>query len=202
MRLRPFFTVLAVASSLGLAVSCSSDSPTTPPPAAAPTQPGGANRTLLDSAITILALQRTTPLATDEVVQKRIGIFGGTLVLPNAGLTIVVPALAVTSPVTITAKALAGSNVAYEFEPHGLQFLALVVMTQDLSITEARTGGTIDPLLLYLGYFPNSSNITSVTELLSLQVNLPLQISTGLIWHFSGYALGTGRADENPGDGQ
>ena len=201
MRLRSLFTVLAVASSLGLAVSCSNDSPTTPP-AATPTQANGANKTLLDNPITITVLQRTSPLATNEVAQKRIGILGGTLVLPNSGLTVVVPALAVTSPVTITVTALAGSNVAYEFEPHGLRFLAPVVMTQDLSKTEARTGGTIDPLLLYLGYFPNSSDITSVTELLSLQLNLPLQTSTALIWHFSGYAVSTGRADENPGDGQ
>lgn len=202
MRLRSLFTVLAVASSLGLAVNCSNDSPTTPT-AATPTQHGGANTTLLDAPITIIPLQRTAPLATDEVVQKRIGVLGGTLVLPNSGLTVVVPALAVTSPVTITARAFAGSNVAYEFEPHGLQFLAPVVMTQDLSKTQARSGGTIDPLLLYLGYFPNSSNITSVTELLSLQLNLPLQSSTGLIWHFSGYVLSTGRADESaPGEGQ
>src|SRR5262245_39080654 len=195
MRLRPLFTVLAVASSLGLAVSCSNDSPTTPP-AATPRQVGGANRTLLGSPITIIPLHRTTPLATNEVVSKRIGLLGGTLVLPNAGLTIVVPALAVTSPVTITATALAGSNVAYEMQPHGLKFLAPVVATQDLSITEARTGGTINPLLLYLGYFPNSANITSITELLSLQLNLPLQTSTGLIWHFSGYIWATGRAEE------
>ena len=202
MRLRSLFTVFAVASSLGLAVSCSNDSPTTPP-ATSPTHAGGANTTILDNPITIIPLQRTSPLATNEVVQKRIGIFGGMLVLPNSGLTVVVPALAVTSPVTITVTALAGSNVAYEFEPHGLQFLAPVVMTQDLSGTEARSGGTIDPLLLNLGYFPNSSNITSVTELLSLQLNLPLQTATGLIWHFSGYVLATGRADENPpGDGQ
>jgi len=193
MRLRPLFAVLVVASSLGLAVSCSSDSPTTPP-AATPTQRDHANTTLLSNPITIIPLQRTSPLATDEVAQKRIGLLGGTLVLPNAGLTIVVPPLALTSPVTITARALAGSNVAYEFEPHGLQFLAPVVTTQDLSNTEARTGGTIDPLLLYLGYFPNSSNITSVTELLSVQINLPLQTSTALIWHFSGYAYSTGRA--------
>ena len=197
MRLRPLFAVLAVASSLGLAVSCSSDSPTTPP-AAAPTRGERAKTTLLASPIAIIPLQRTSPLATNEVAQGRIGIFGGTLVLPNAGLTIVVPPFALSSPVTITATALAGSNVAYEFEPHGLQFLAPVAMTQDLSVTEARAGGTIDPLLLFLGYFPNSSNITSVTELLSLQLNLPLQTSTGLIWHFSGYVLSSGRDDESP----
>jgi hypothetical protein len=202
MRFRPLFTVLAVASSLGLGVSCSSDSPTVPPAASAP-RGVGANPTLLDAPITIIPLQRTAPLAADEVTSARIGLLGGTLVLPNAGLVLVVPAFAVTSPVTITATALAGSNVAYELQPHGLNFLAPVVMTQDLSKTEARRGGTIDPLLLSLGYFPNSSNITSVTELLSLQVNLPLQTSTGLIWHFSGYALSSGRADESPsGEGQ
>jgi len=112
MRLRPLFTVLAVASSLGLAVSCSSDSPTTPP-ATRPTQRGAANSTLLSSPITVIPLQRTSPLATNEVASKRIGLLGGTLVLPNAGLTIVVPPFALTSSVTITATALAGSNVAY-----------------------------------------------------------------------------------------
>jgi hypothetical protein len=196
MRLRPLLTVLAVASSLGLAVSCSNDSPTTPAAPPAHTQGEGANSTLLGTPITIVPLQRTTPLATNEVASKRIGLLGGTLVLPNSGLTVVVPPLAVTSPVTITVTGLAGSNVAYEMEPHGLHFLAPVVATQDLSKTEARTGGTIDPLLLYLGYFPNSLNITSVTELLSLQINLPLQTSVGLISHFSGYVWATGRAEE------
>jgi len=196
MRLRPLLRVLAVASSLGLAVSCSNDGPATP--AAPPTQKqgNGANTTLLGSPITIIPLHRTTPLATNEVASKRIGLLGGTLVLPNSGLTVVVPPLAVTSPVTITVTGLAGSNVAYEMAPHGLTFLAPLVTTQDLSNTEARTGGTIDPLLLYLGYFPNSSNITSVTELLSVQINLPLQTSTALIWHFSGYAYSSGRAEE------
>jgi len=105
--------------------------------------------------------------------------------------------LAVDSHLTIAVTGLAVSNVGYEMAPHGLTFLTPVVATQDLSNTEARIGGTIDPLLLYLGYFPNSSNITSVTELLSLQINLPLQTAVGLLPHFSGYVFSSGR-EVNP----
>ena len=150
---------------------------------------------LLTHAITVSPLLRLTPLTSPQTVSKRIGSLGGTLSLPGAGLTVVVPPLAVLTPVTITVTALAGSDVAYEFSPHGLQFLTPVVATQDLSGTEARTGGTIDPLLLFVGYFPDSNNITNVTEILNLQINLLQQTSTALLPHFSGYMWGCGETD-------
>jgi hypothetical protein len=152
---------------------------------------------VLQNPITIVALQRTSPLAAPESASARIGMLGGQLSLPGAGLTVVVPPLALVTPVTITVTALAGSNVAYEFSPHGLQFVTPVVATQDLSVTQARAGGSIDPLLLFVGYFPSSSNPTSVTELLSLQINLLQQTSTVLLPHFSGYIWSSGRTSDD-----
>lgn len=177
-----------------LAVSCSSE-PTGPSHDIA--SPNDARR--LETPITVVPLHRTSPLPTPESASAHIGIFGGRLSLPNAGLTVVVPPLAVVTPVTITATALAGSDVAYEFSPHGLSFLTPLVATQDLRNTEAQSGGSIDPLLLYVGYFPDSANLTSVAELLDVQVNLLSQTSTALLWHFSGYMWSSGLATDDGG---
>jgi hypothetical protein len=146
----------------------------------------------------VIPLQRTSSLATQSK-SATIGILGGTIVIPSAGFSLVVPPLAVTSPVTITVTAVAGSNVAYTFEPHGLQFLLPAIATQSLVATDAGWGGSVNPLSLFVGYFPNLTNLTSVTELLNLQLNLPLQTSTALLTHFSGYVWSSGRAGESEG---
>jgi hypothetical protein len=177
-----------------LAISCSSE-PTGP--SREITSPNDARR--LETPITVVPLHRTSPLPTPESASARIGILGGQLSLPNAGLTVVVPPLAVVTPVTIAATALAGSDVAYEFSPHGLLFLTPLVATQDLRNTEAQSGGLIDPLLLSVGYFPDAGNITSVTELLDVQVNLLSQTSTALLSHFSGYMWSSGVEGDDGG---
>ncbi|MGH9886116.1 MAG: hypothetical protein ACREBE_11340 [bacterium] len=173
-------------------------------PQARDTRPsfGADKNILLSSPITIIPLQRTSPLAANEQRTATIGILGGAITLPSSGLRIVVPPFALTSPTTITATGLAGSAVAYELEPHGMSFLVPLVAIQDLRGTQASAGGLIDPLLLYVGYFPSSSNITSVTELLDLNVNLLGQTSAALLWHFSGYVWSSGRDESTPGDGQ
>jgi hypothetical protein len=120
---------------------------------------------------------------------------GGVLTLPSAGLTVIVPPLAVKSATKMSVTALAGSNVAYEFEPHGIKFLIPLVATQSLKGTQAQSGGLINPLSLFAGYFPDSKKITSVSELLNLNVNVLGQTSVLTIWHFSGYIIATGRSD-------
>src|SRR5262249_51947918 len=140
--------------------------------------------------------ERTSPLTVPQSASARIGVLGGQLSLPGAGLTVIVPPLALVTPVTITVTAPAGSDVAYEFSPHGLSFLVPLVATQDLSITEAKAGGLIDPLVLFVGYFPDSTNITSVTELLGLRIDLLAQTSTVLLPHFSGYMWSSGRSPD------
>jgi hypothetical protein len=88
--------------------------------------------------------------------------------------------------------ALAGSKVAYEFEPHGTRFNLPLVMTQDLHNTQVQSG-LVNPLSLSLGYFPNSADNTSVTELLTVGVNVLNLTAVSTLWHFSGYIYATGR---------
>src|SRR5579872_342887 len=135
MRFRLFSTLVLVASVGAVAASCAtSDSPTSPPamkpPAAAPSQSllGG----LLGTPEKVVGLQRLTPLAAPITVSKNIGILGGTLSIPQAGLTVVVPPLALSSTKTISITAVAGSTVAYEFSPAGTKFLLPLVATQSL----------------------------------------------------------------------
>ncbi len=171
---------------------CMSDNPVSPASTATPTP--AASSSLLGGLLgggsatqTANPLLRNTPLASNLSQSATIGILGGTIALPGAGFTIVVPPLAVTHNTTITVTALAGDKLAYEFAPHGLHFTVPLVMTQDLHNTH---GGSL--LSLYLGYFPDSANPTSVTETLGLGVNLGTLLSVGTIWHFSGYIIATG----------
>lgn len=179
---------------LGGAIACATDATTSP--ANTSTRSGARTSTLLDQPITVVPLQRSTPLSSAQTASARIGVLGGQISLPDAGLTVVVPPLAVVTPVTITVTALAGSDVAYEFSPHGLAFLAPLTTTQSLTGTAAATGGTVDPLSLFVGYFPDSSQITTVTELLNVQLNVSAQTSTVLLSHFSGYMWSGGDAGD------
>jgi hypothetical protein len=102
----------------------------------------------------------------------------------------------VTSTKTFKITALAGSNVAYTFEPHGTTFLLPLVGTQSLVNTQARKGGLVDALSLSVGYFTDDTKVNLVTELLTVGVNLLNQTSIVTIWHFSGYMWSMGRCDD------
>lgn len=148
---------------------------------------------------------RDTPLPTDLTASATIGIFGGTIALPGAGLTITVPVGAVLTPTLITVTAVAGNQVAYEFEPHGLQFAVPLLVTQVLDGTSA-AGQSLIPGKLFAGYFADLSALNPldgtalVNEILGVSVNLGHSRATFGIQHFSGYLLGTGEGD--PGDGE
>src|SRR5256885_9490611 len=97
MRLRPLFPSLAVAFlATTIATACSHESTTAPqdPPALAPS--AAPHSTLLSTPVTKTPLKRGTPLANDITVSKSIGILGGTIAIPGAGVTVVVPPLALT----------------------------------------------------------------------------------------------------------
>ena len=193
MRLRTLTTLAIAAVSTFTAAGCGSDSPVAPP--AATPAPTTASHSLLGSLLgqprTITPLLRTTPLASDQTASAYIGILGGVLSLPGAGLTVVVPPGAVFQTTLFSVTARAGSNVAYEFSPHGLNFLTPLIATQDLHGTQVQSG-LVNPVSLKLGYFPNANNVTSVTELLGVNVNLLGLTSTATIWHFSGYIYASG----------
>lgn len=186
--------ILAIAAAGAIVINgCGShDNPVAPQSPIAPST--GASSSLLGlTTTTVTALQRTKPLPTNLTASAYIGALGGSLAIPGAGITVVVPPLALTSTKLVTVTALAGSNVAYEFEPHGTKFLVPLVVTQDLSNTQAKTGGLINPLSLFVGYFPDDTNILSVTELLNLNVNLLNQTAVFTVTHFSGYIVASGR---------
>lgn len=195
MRARSFVALFAAVATVVSAAACGNvDSPAAPARAVAPAP--SPSSTLLGSPTAITPLLRNSALSSNVTVSKNIGILGGAISIPSAGILVVVPALALSSTKTISVTALAGSNVAYEFSPHGTTFNIPLVVLQDLSNTQAQTGGLVNPLGLALGYFPNSSAPTTVTELLNVSVNLASQTAVSTIWHFSGYIFAGGRSSE------
>lgn len=159
---------------------------------------GGATASILASPATVSVITRAVPLAAPLTASATIGALGGQITLPGAGLKVVVPAFALTSPTVITIKALAGSQVAYEFEPHGTRFLVPLVATQNLVGTSALNGGLL-PSPLVTGYFSSVADLNPlagtglVSELLGVSVSLPTRTATFSIPHFSGWLIATGK---------
>lgn len=184
MRLRSLATLAATIATAAVVFACANDTPAAPKPTLSPES----SALMSTATYTVIPLKRNTPLASDIVVSKTIGVLGGTIAIPGAGLTVVVPPAAVLGSTKITVTARAGSAVAYDFAPAGIHFLAPLVVTQSLVGTQGANG----LLPTALGYYPNSNNITSVTELLSVQVNLLNLTAISTVWHFSGYIFATG----------
>jgi len=196
MRLRSFGLAVITSAITAIAISgCAADATA---PLAPTASPSAASQTLLlgllRQPVTVTPLLRNTALPTDITASTIVGVLGSNVSIPSAGLNIVIPPLAVAPGTKITVRALAGSNVAYEFEPHGIRFGVPLIATQNLRGTQAQSGGLIDPLSLFAGYFPDENTPTSISELLNVNVSLLNQTSVFSIWHFSGYIIATGRA--------
>jgi hypothetical protein len=200
MRVRSVVTLAAVVGATITLAACGATDSTAPTPPAIQSAPSDASSNLLGTLLgaprTITPLKRKTPLAAPITVSKTIGILGGTIAIPQAGIAVVVPPLAVPSTKTITVTALAGDNVAYEFQPHGLKFTLPLVVTQDVSKTSATQNGLLSGLALKLGYFPDANHVTTVTELLNVQLDLLHLTAISTVWHFSGYIYASGRESE------
>ncbi|HVG45839.1 MAG TPA: hypothetical protein VM890_13955 [Longimicrobium sp.] len=145
----------------------------------------------LVSGLLASVVQRVVPLRQNYVASAIIGTGGGSIRIPEAGFTITFPAGAVSAPVTVRATALAGSNVAYRLEPHGLVFQKEPTIAQDLSLT-----GVVNQLLalqLEGGYVPDESTLAGgtavVTETRPATVDLLRLRTTFTIRHFSAYAV-------------
>lgn len=188
------FTAL-VFSAIAL-VSCGIDQPTAVPRSevAAPGAPNASLLTTVTSLLSVEGLQRTTPLAAPITVSKSIGTDGGTLSIPEAGVTVFVPRGALTQPTTLTMTARAGSLVAYDFAPHGITFAKPLVFTQSLKGTNA---SLLTAPFLQLGYYPDANLLTKtgglVSELLGGTLNTLTWSFTAPIPHFSGYIVTSGR---------
>ena len=135
------------------------------------------------------------PLAVSQTIDQS----GGTISIPQTGLTIEFPAGAVTSPVAITVTA-DEKYVAYKMEPAGTQFLKDVRVTQLLDPTSIfglplTTG-------LYAAYIADDGvNLSEVLPVLELEPSTTIfsllspllpQAEVWTITHFSRYILASG----------
>lgn len=187
---RRFGRLGAALTSILLLAGCARDSASpVEPTAVIPPKPNAALLGLLP----VRGVTRSTPLAKDVSVSAVIGTKGGTITIPGAGLTLVVPPNAVSSNTKFTATALAGRIVAYDFEPHGVKFAVPLEFTQDLRKTSITT--VLTAPLLQGSYFANESQlnqvlgIAAVNELLPAAVDLLRFRVSFDIRHFSGYLI-------------
>jgi hypothetical protein len=150
-----------------------------------------------DPAIEVSVLQRTTALSRNYTASAVITRSGGTITIPEAGFSIAFPSNAVKGqPTLITVTALAGSNVAYTFEPHGISFHNAPMITQDLRGTEVFQNTSLRDQLEG-AYFPELSDLGNGTA--RIKETRPTVVDVNgwkmkfNVQHFSGYLAAAGR---------
>lgn len=190
MPFRPLSRFGARLLSIFLLAGCARDAASpVEPTAIVPATPSPA----LFGLLPVRGVTRAQPLANDITVTAVIGKAGGKIAIPEAGLTLVVPANAVEANTTFKATAIAGNLVAYEFEPHGTTFAVPLQFTQDLRKTSLL--GALTTPLMDGAYFTDRSKllpttgIAFVSELRPVVVNLLKSQASFPIDHFSGYLI-------------
>lgn len=143
---------------------------------------------LVGEAVNVL--ERDSPFAADEVVEKTIGPLGGTIELPEAGLVVVVPTGALAAPTTIRVVAPAGDLVGYQFSPEGLTFTVPILALQNLKLTEVAISAINPQSDLIAAYFEGDLE-PSVTALEVLPFDVRGVWGLFEISHFSGYVVAT-----------
>ncbi|HYH83753.1 MAG TPA: hypothetical protein VEX86_28435, partial [Longimicrobium sp.] len=174
--------------SIGSACTGSGDAPVSP----TDVQTRGPAHGLVSGLLQLPVLQRLLPLGQNQSASATIGTAGGSIRIPAAGVTVTFPSGAVAAPTAIRVTALAGSNVAYQFEPHGLVFKKPVVIAQDLGLTQLVQNLLLAPTLQGAYFADNAQlapgavvaqeEIPATVELLRLRMTFPIR-------HFSGYAV-------------
>jgi hypothetical protein len=132
-------------------------------------------------------------------VSKTIGPSGGTISIPETGLTLSFPAGAVEAPIRITVTS-DDRYVAYKMEPPGTRFLKDVIATQQLAATGV--GGAPLRDELYAAYIADDKlNLSGIVRALEIEPSLTIfsphwpRIPEAQVWvirHFSRYMLASG----------
>jgi hypothetical protein len=146
------------------------------------------------------AVARLTPLEQELVVSRTIGSAGGRLEIAEAGIVFVVPEGALSVPVAITMTALAGREMAFDFQPHGLRFLKPPTIKLDLRATTAAghlpalepTAVQGTSLERFLGVYFTGDPARGVEPLEVLPAYRSRDGVAFDIRHFSGYVCATG----------
>ncbi|HVE77617.1 MAG TPA: hypothetical protein VNA89_02090 [Gemmatimonadaceae bacterium] len=158
----------------------------------------GPDLRLENAAVWITPLARATPLSDALTASVTVGSAGGRLVLPRAGLDVVIPANAVNRVTTISVTAVPGVGLTYTFAPHGLRFRVPLVVTQTLPGIHA---GAADALALNAYYFDGQDAIDVATGRVRASEVLPVGVDVGRntasfrVWHFSSYSVASGKND-------
>jgi hypothetical protein len=166
--------------------------------------PLGANAGVFDAAAdslfvagdSIAVVKRDVRLAHDVSVSQEIGPSGGTVRLDEAGLTLDFSAGAVSAPVVITARILAGDFIVFTCEPHGLVFEAPVTALLDLKKVGLNKGQLVSGHYK-IGYIEAPEAVdavgrVAVYEQLPVAVRLSGHYATFRVPHFSTLALASG----------
>ena len=144
-------------------------------------------------------MSRQEVLSADLTASAVIGPKGGELRLKEAGLRLIVPKGAVSAPTTFSVTAIAGSMVAYEFQPHGATFAVPLIIQQTVfnSGPESANPNTYN---FEAGHFLSRADLDGTAEIGVVNEMLPTRIESGKgkitfsVTHFSGYLLASGRA--------
>jgi hypothetical protein len=145
-------------------------------------------------------VQRDIALSQDESWSFDVGPSGTSVRHVETGLTITVPAGAVSAPTHITVIALEGVSLAYRFEPHGLQFARPIQLTQSLRGLKLNGGSSVPAL--FAGYFSEDALATDaltgearVHEILPIQIDVRGHSAIFSVRHFSGYTVASADHD-------
>lgn len=131
----------ALASSAFFALSCGDPSQVTSPPLSTVKLVPAATRVTASFASLRTGTRAravrwgATHSRVEQSVSAIVDADGATLLLPGADFSLTIPAGALSGPTAITVTAKAGPFVAYDMQPHGLQFMKPVIAAQGLSNT-------------------------------------------------------------------
>jgi hypothetical protein len=193
--LQAWFRVVMGAATIAVAAACASETATAPAELdvavrAGVLPPGQAKK--------VAGLERNAVVSTPLTVSRLLTAkSGGSLALPDLDVTLTVPAGAIPrDTMTITMTVLPGKIVAYDFSPHGTVFLKPLT----LSVNVKATKHELKKQPLFGGYFKSNSQVDAAKG----QVGIDEVLSATLrgntlrlnLWHFSGYVVATGFADE------
>ena len=168
--------------------ACTADGPTSlPSQTASFNKAAGGNGSL---APEVTALAWTKP-ARERTASAVIGKSGGVLRIPS-GARLVVPAGAVSANVTFRVTQVAGSILAYDFEPHGITFA--VPLTLEQPINGTNFGRFTNPTIQG-AYFKDVKQLNHATGKAIVDEFRPTLLSIDKKWirfsidHFSGYIV-------------
>jgi hypothetical protein len=156
----------------------------------------GAGGRLLGTRLVVPA-KRLTPLEEDVSWTFTAGPSGAISRNDALGLTIRIPPGALTTTETVTVTALAGSHVAYRFEPH-LEFGRSVSLEHDIAVLRP-----LSLLRLVGGHFEGSSlqisnGFAAVTESVPASISILAGTIRLDVEHFSGWIVASGYEEPPP----